>query len=69
MGSIVHDAWSKFGAHYFALFTTYMAAHESVVDGVMTAVTRPVISLLSVAPDDITSTYCKYNTIPGLWTD
>ncbi len=19
--------------------------------------------------DDITSTYCKYNTIPGLWTD
>jgi hypothetical protein len=49
-GSIVHDAWSKFGAHYFALFTTYMAACESVVDGVMTAVTRPVISLLSVVP-------------------
>ena len=49
-GSIVHDAWSKFGDHYFALFTTYMAACESVVDEVMTAVTRPVISLLSVAP-------------------
>jgi hypothetical protein len=49
-GSIVHDAWRKFGAHYFALFTTYMAACEIVVDGVMTAVTRPVISLLSVAP-------------------
>ena len=49
-GSLVHDAWSKFGAHYFALFTTYMATHQSVVDGVMTAVTKPVISLLSVAP-------------------
>jgi hypothetical protein len=49
-GSLVHDAWSKFGAHYFALFTTYMAMHQSIVDGVMTAVTKPVISLLSVAP-------------------
>jgi hypothetical protein len=49
-GSLVHDAWSKFGAHYFALFTTYMATRQSVVDGVMTAVTKPVISLLSVAP-------------------
>ena len=49
-GSLVHDAWSKFGAHYFALFTTYMATCQSVVDGVMTAVTKPVISLLSVAP-------------------
>ena len=49
-GSLVHDAWSKFEAHYFALFTTYMAMLQSVVDGVMTAVTKPVISLLSVAP-------------------
>jgi hypothetical protein len=23
--SIVHDAWSKFGEHYFALFATYIA--------------------------------------------
>lgn len=22
-GSIVHDAWSKFGSHFFALFATY----------------------------------------------
>jgi hypothetical protein len=49
-GSLVHDAWSKFGAHYFALFTTYMATRHILVDGVMTAVTKPVISLLSVAP-------------------
>jgi hypothetical protein len=49
-GSIVHDAWSKFGAHYFALFMTYMATRESDVDGVTAAVTKPVISLLSVAP-------------------
>jgi hypothetical protein len=39
-GSLVHDAWSKFEAHYFALFTTYMAMLQSVVDGVMTAVTK-----------------------------
>jgi hypothetical protein len=49
-GSLVHDVWSKFGAHYFALFATYMATCQSVVDGVMTAVTKPVISFLSVAP-------------------
>jgi hypothetical protein len=49
-GSLVHDAWSKFGAHYFALFTMYMATRQSVVDGVMTVVTKPVISLLYVAP-------------------
>jgi len=49
-GAIVHNAWSKFGAHYFALFTTYIVTRESVVDGVTTAVTKPVISLLSVAP-------------------
>ena len=24
-GSIVHDAWSKFGEHFFALFATYKA--------------------------------------------
>ena len=48
-GAIVHDAWSKLGAHHFALFTTYIATHESVVNGVTTAVAKPVISLLSVA--------------------
>ena len=49
-GSIVHDAWSKFGAHYFALFTTYIATRETDVNGVATCVTQPVISLISVAP-------------------
>ena len=49
-GAIMHDARSKFGAHYFALFTTYIVTRESVVDGVITAVTKPVMSLLSVAP-------------------
>jgi hypothetical protein len=49
-GSIVHDAWSKFGEHFFALFATYKATWTVVVDGVMTEKTGPVISLLSVAP-------------------
>ena len=48
-GAIMHDARSKFGAHYFALFTTYIVTRESVVDGVITAVTKPVMSLLSIA--------------------
>ncbi len=49
-GAIVHDAWSKLGAHHFALFTTYIATRESVVNGVTTAVAKPVISLLSAIP-------------------
>jgi hypothetical protein len=48
--SIVHDAWSKFGEHYFALLATYMATRETVIDGVMSIVAKPVMSLLSVAP-------------------
>ena len=36
--------------HCFALFTSYIATCESVVDGVITAVTKPVMSLLSVSP-------------------
>jgi hypothetical protein len=48
--SIVHDAWSKFGEHFFALFATYKATRTVVVDGVMTEKTGPIISLLSVAP-------------------
>ena len=48
--SIVHDAWSKFGEHYFALFATYKATRTSIVDGVLVSKTAPVISLLSVAP-------------------
>ena len=48
--SIVHDAWSKFGEHYFALFATYKATRRSVVNGVVTDLSAPVISLLSVAP-------------------
>jgi hypothetical protein len=46
-GSIVHDAWRKFGAHHFALFATYMASYETVIDEVMTIVTELIISLLS----------------------
>ena len=49
-GSIVHDAWSKFGEHFFALFATYKATRMSLVDGVVVERTSPVISLLSVAP-------------------
>jgi hypothetical protein len=32
-GSIVNDAWSKFGLHFFALFATYMATREITEDG------------------------------------
>ena len=49
-GSIVHDAWSKFGEHFFALFATYKATRTLLVDGVVVEQTSPVISLLSVAP-------------------
>jgi len=50
-GSIVHDAYSKFGVHFFDLFATYMTTREVVdEEGVVRSVTRPVISLLSVAP-------------------
>ena len=48
-GSIVHDAWSKYGSPFFALFATYRAMREVVEDGVCKAVTKPVISPLSVA--------------------
>ena len=48
--SIVHDAWSKFGSHFFALFATYKATRVVVEDGLCKEVTKPVISLLSVAP-------------------
>jgi hypothetical protein len=50
-GSIVHDAWSKFGVHFFALFATYKTTREVVdEEGAIRLVTGPVISLLSVAP-------------------
>ena len=49
--SIVHNAWSKFGVHFFALFATYKTTREVVdEEGAVRLVTRPVISLLSVAP-------------------
>lgn len=49
--SIVHDAWSKFGEHYFALMATYIATRTTINEnGVATEHTGPVISLLSVAP-------------------
>jgi hypothetical protein len=49
-GSIVHDAWTKFGTHFFALFSTYMASRQFLVEGSMLTVYKPVISLLSVSP-------------------
>ena len=50
-GSIVHDAWSKFSVHFFALFATYKTTREVVdEEGAIRLVTGPVISLLSVAP-------------------
>ncbi len=48
-GSIVHDAWSKFGDHYFALFATYITQCETITGGVMATNTKPIISLLSVS--------------------
>jgi hypothetical protein len=50
-GSIAHNAWSKFGVHFFALFATYLKTREVVdEEGAIRLVTGPVISLLSVAP-------------------
>ena len=49
-GSIVHNAWSKFGSHFFALFATYKAKRDVVEDGIARTVIGPVVSLLSVAP-------------------
>ena len=49
-GAIVHDAWSKFGSHFFALFATYKATRDVVEDGIAKTVSGPVVSLLSVAP-------------------
>ena len=49
-GSIVHDAWSKFGSDFFALFATYKATRDIVEDGIARTVIGPVVSLLSVAP-------------------
>ena len=49
-GSIVHDVWSKFGLHFFALFATYKATRDVVEDGIAKTVSGLVVSLLSVAP-------------------
>lgn len=49
-GSIVHDGWTKRGVHYLGLFATYQATRLVHADGMMTKVTAPVISLLSVSP-------------------
>jgi len=35
--SIVHDAWSKFGSNFFALFATYKATCVVVQDGLCRA--------------------------------
>jgi hypothetical protein len=49
-GSIVHDAWTKFGTHFFGLCSTYMASRQYLVEGSMLSVYKPIISLLSVLP-------------------
>ncbi len=49
-GSIIHNAWSKFGSHFFALFATYKASRDVVEDGIARTVIGPVVFLLSVAP-------------------
>ena len=57
--SIVHDAWSKFGEHYFALFATYKATRTSIVDDKLISKTAPVISLSCLLPLSI-------HQLPGL---
>jgi hypothetical protein len=47
-GLIVHDAWTKFGTHFFGLCSTYMASHQYLVEGSMLTIYKPIISLLSV---------------------
>ena len=50
-GSIMHDAWTKFSGHYFALLAMYFAErHEICEDGVCRPVNRLRISMLSLAP-------------------
>ena len=51
-GSIIHDGWTKFGVHYFGLFSTYMANRLEIDDGGggLKCQRKPVISLLSVSP-------------------
>jgi hypothetical protein len=49
-GLIVHDAWTKFGTHFFGLFSTYMASRQYLVDGSMLTIYKPIISLLSDSP-------------------
>ena len=53
--SIVHDAWSKFGEHYFALFATYMATRTSIVDD-----TRIKDSSCNLSPVCCPSPYTNY---------
>ena len=45
-GSIVHEAWTKFGTHYFGLFSTYMVSRQYLVEGSMVTICKPIISLL-----------------------
>ena len=49
-GSIVHDGWTKFGTHFLALFATYRAKREKIVNGVLATEVGTVMSLLSVSP-------------------
>ena len=52
-GSILHDGWSKFGDHYFALYASYMATRCEVNEdggGGLKKVRKAVTSLLSVSP-------------------
>jgi hypothetical protein len=49
-GPIIHDSWTKFGTHFFGLFSTYMASHQYLVEGSMLTIYQPIIYLLSVSP-------------------
>ncbi len=37
-GLIVHEAWTKFGTHYFGLFSTYMVSRQYLVEGSMVTI-------------------------------
>ncbi len=49
-GAIVHDGWTKCGIHFKALFATYRARRERIIDGALVSKRVTVISLLSVSP-------------------
>ncbi len=42
-GSIVHDAWTKFGTHFFGLCSTHMVPRQYLVEGSMLTISKPII--------------------------